>query len=115
MTKKDYELIAGAIKRCDWDIDALRATKSDKLVMRDCLKAISLELAHRLANENPRFDREKFLTACGVKCECYDEEHTEQEIKHCICDCHINEQWFSESIKTAGDSKENWEKHIQGL
>ena len=102
MTKKDYELIAGVVHRLNTGIiyGVERWTE---------------ELAHDLQVENPRFDREKFLRACGVKCECYDEKHTEQEIKHCICDCHINEQWFSESIKTAGDSKENWEKHIQGL
>ena len=55
MTKKDYELIAGAVKELTADYYA-----------RD--KQDTAELFARvLANTNPRFNRTLFLDACGVK------------------------------------------------
>lgn len=52
MTKKDYELIAGVFARTAWD---------------DIAKSMAVNLAIELEKDNPRFDRAKFLTACGVK------------------------------------------------
>lgn len=61
MTRKDYVLIA----------EALRITNgSIKVAPYDAETALGLVaevIADRLENENPRFDRERFLTACGVK------------------------------------------------
>jgi len=51
MTRKDYELIARVIDRAKFNnIDQL-----------------ARDLATELEKENPRFDRARFLSACGVK------------------------------------------------
>lgn len=50
MTKKDYELIASAVVKLD---------KGIRLYVGDML-------AHELMKENARFDRDKFLQACGI-------------------------------------------------
>lgn len=61
MTKKDFELIAGAVKRQrdsyapHWDANLFRA-------MDDIARTFAAELART----NPRFDRARFLAACGV-------------------------------------------------
>jgi hypothetical protein len=64
MTKKDYELIAGVIT------DTTEMTKIlGGLDMESAERVISLlsgKLASSLEMENPRFDRARFLTACGV-------------------------------------------------
>ncbi len=52
MTRKDYELIAQAI--ADVWCDAVAQ------------KDIAESLAEALAGDNPRFDRARFLSACGV-------------------------------------------------
>lgn len=62
MTRKDYELIAKAIygsliqsKSLDWqDLYA----EQHHITAR--------HIANALERTNPRFDRERFLTACGV-------------------------------------------------
>jgi len=51
MTKKDYKIIAGALKQ---HINGNYVEIVDALI-----KA--------LANENPRFDGSKFYDACGIK------------------------------------------------
>lgn len=58
MTRKDFELIANAIKPLTNPLhsDAGRLTA----------EAIAKNLANALAKENPRFDRPRFLAACGV-------------------------------------------------
>ena len=61
MTRKDYILIAAAMLLTrlnygpSWNANLFRA-------LDDASKA----LADELARDNPRFDRAKFLTACGV-------------------------------------------------
>jgi hypothetical protein len=54
MTKKDFELIAKAVKEIT--ADSYKQTREDKANL----------FADALALTNPRFDRAKFLTACGV-------------------------------------------------
>lgn len=61
MTKKDYQLIAEAIKRTAWDVDEIDRPAKDKK-----LKAVSGELASKLEKDNPRFDRVRFFEACTV-------------------------------------------------
>lgn len=56
MTRKDYQLIADAMQdlylgRADW---------------QRSLSQTANKLADFLAKDNPRFNREKFLTACGL-------------------------------------------------
>ena len=57
MTRKDYELIAASfhaiVERAPVDDTALRDT--------------ALELAHRLRQDNPAFNRNTFMWACGWK------------------------------------------------
>lgn len=62
MTKKDYELIAKAIKT-QWDIQvAITGTGEKSLAIHET----ALRIAHALKNTNPRFDLDRFMTACGV-------------------------------------------------
>lgn len=57
MTKIDYELIAQAI---NWGINGNTVeTDSD-------IHAIVYNLANALEQDNPKFDREKFLRGCGL-------------------------------------------------
>ncbi len=59
MTKKDYVLIAKSFKE-----GMLRF--GDYKDSRDVLKIVTLSLAIRMQTENPLFNREKFLSACGI-------------------------------------------------
>jgi hypothetical protein len=51
MRKKDYELIAKAVTKLD---------KGIRLYVGDML-------AHELAQQDPKFNRGKFLKACGLE------------------------------------------------
>lgn len=53
MTRKDYELIAGAFLQCG---------DGDKLT----LSRVAHTLANGLKNDNSAFDEKRFLSACGV-------------------------------------------------
>jgi hypothetical protein len=59
MTKKDYVVIAAVLDRIRLDFDM----DGDDTVS---LSLVAEELATALADTNPRFDRARFLTACGV-------------------------------------------------
>jgi len=52
MTRKDYQMIAEVFARSAGD---------------DLAKILAENLADKLEIDNPRFDRARFLTACGVK------------------------------------------------
>lgn len=54
MTKKDYILIAATLRVVIADAVALDA------------KRIAIDLADAFADANPKFDRDRFLNACGV-------------------------------------------------
>jgi hypothetical protein len=60
VTKKDYVVIAAVLDRIrlDFDMDGEDTVS---------LSLVAEELATALADTNPRFDRARFLTACGVK------------------------------------------------
>ena len=64
MTRKDYELIAEAIKDVGlfYHLDG-EPMRSDAEVV---LYSVAMELARELRAENARFDRQRFLTACGL-------------------------------------------------
>jgi hypothetical protein len=66
MTRKDYVMIAGIIKDCNL-IPTLNKNKEEGLIQADILFTVASQLAYKLEQDNPRFDRAKFLTACGVK------------------------------------------------
>lgn len=59
MTKKDFELIANAIN--ELFLGHKNWSRS--------LEQVANKLAEKLAETNPRFNREKFLIACGVEIE----------------------------------------------
>lgn len=65
MTRKDYVLIAqcieGAQKHNPWPTAAER--QGAQLMQRQIAENLSYAMVH----DNPRFDRERFLKACGVQ------------------------------------------------
>ena len=60
MTRKDYVLIAGAIA---WSLDH----HCDTILERHGAAETAREIARVLEQDNPRFDRERFLKAAGVQ------------------------------------------------
>ena len=61
MTRKDYELIAAAIHRT-----GMASTIGKKKTSEQTLRLAATDLAATLAHDNPRFDRARFLAACGI-------------------------------------------------
>jgi hypothetical protein len=59
MTRKDYVAIAAAIKETG------KYHEHDDAA--DALAFLARDLAATLAADNPRFDRARFLKACGVQ------------------------------------------------
>lgn len=62
MTKKDFELIAAAMLQADNYIGTDFAADRERAMHTRCC----IELADALATTNPKFDRARFLAACGV-------------------------------------------------
>lgn len=65
MTKKDYELIAGAFEH---EIFGWRYAEIDKEQYKreiDAIHCTAIEMAERLQKVNPRFNKDKFIKACG--------------------------------------------------
>jgi hypothetical protein len=60
LTKKDFKAIAEIIRQNTVDL----STNKNISVIRKLTTAT--HLADYLEHQNPAFDREKFLTACGV-------------------------------------------------
>jgi len=58
LTEKDFEEIAGTVKDAREAIDTGGAPREEYLAVR---------LADWLEEQNPRFDRDKFLKACGME------------------------------------------------
>jgi hypothetical protein len=61
MTRKDYVLIAQVIKA---QIDM--SDKFQEELSKVGAQNIAYDLAWKLSEDNPRFDRGRFLQACGV-------------------------------------------------
>lgn len=62
MTRKDYEVIAAAIHRTGMAVK-IGPKKSSEYALR----LAAIDLAATMQNDNPRFDRARFLNACGVQ------------------------------------------------
>jgi hypothetical protein len=60
MTRKDYQLIASSV------LSTLRCYDNDTLENK-AIKELAERLSYELGMDNPRFDSNRFLTACGVK------------------------------------------------
>ena len=63
MTRKDYEAIAAAIRTAyaEIDTDYQQNTKDN---MRHGVNLAYLAIADALAQDNPRFDIDRFINAC---------------------------------------------------
>lgn len=61
MTKKDYEKIAKALHKTGHDHDWLGDAG------KKAWEFACMDMADMLAEDNPRFDRDRFLAACGVR------------------------------------------------
>lgn len=64
MTKKDFELIAGAVRQSR--LVGLNIAESTAHRFSEQRACTARRLADALATTNPRFDRARFLAACGV-------------------------------------------------
>jgi hypothetical protein len=58
MSRKDYESLARAIRE--------QHEREPYLESRQAIMRTALLIANVLAADNPRFDRERFLEACGL-------------------------------------------------
>ncbi len=64
VTKKDFKAIAEIIRK-----HTIRAGHPDPFLVRtakDIARIYATNLADYFATQNPRFDRQKFLNACGL-------------------------------------------------
>ena len=66
MTRKDYEAIAAALMAAKADIFGKEPRESHR-DMADGANLAAEHIADVMARENPRFDRGRFLKACGVQ------------------------------------------------
>lgn len=66
MTRKDYELIALVIKTASEAVQDFTEANDDPPTPAEVLYGLSYGLSQALVLTNPRFDRERFLKACGV-------------------------------------------------
>jgi hypothetical protein len=62
MTRKDYELIAAAIRM---QVDSLREGQPSTTLSLIAVQECAVKIAGALMRENQRFDYTRFLTACG--------------------------------------------------
>jgi len=60
MTRKDYELLADAI-RVSINLNKFHPQYEQRL---SAIESVIFELADRLVRENPRFNRDRFEKAC---------------------------------------------------
>lgn len=56
LTRKHFQRIAGILRRETYHV----------VIRTDAVKQIAEQLADYFAEENPNFDRKRFLEACGV-------------------------------------------------
>lgn len=67
MTKKDYELIAESLRTTkDWGKD-FQVYSNGAWVANSSFTILCENLANLLNRDNPRFNRDRFLSACGVR------------------------------------------------
>ena len=66
MTKKHYELIASNIREV-YEYQKDNDGRGSKAIKQGAIRVVADSLADSFAFDNPRFNRERFLTACGIK------------------------------------------------
>ena len=62
MTRKDYVAIAAAIHRTGMAMNI-----GKKATAESAIRLAAIDIAATMANDNPRFDRARFLKACVVQ------------------------------------------------
>jgi hypothetical protein len=69
MTKKHFEAIAALVKDQGVRIDICQEgndlDQDEAAAAWRCLEGVANGLANMCANDNPNFDKQRFLTACG--------------------------------------------------
>lgn len=65
MTKKDYILIANAIKEV-YEYQKDNDGNGSKAIKQGAIKVVSESIADALKYDNERFNRTRFMTACGM-------------------------------------------------
>lgn len=67
MTRKHFSMIAQTVRNARLTYPAGGYdTPAEAEKYREIFDGIAADFARKLAAENPRFDRSKFLAACGV-------------------------------------------------
>ncbi len=69
MTKKDYELVAMVIKgqlENNNLLESMGWTPKDRRLSEAVVEDLAHFMAYHLKKQNPKFDRIRFLKACGV-------------------------------------------------
>lgn len=75
MTRKDYVLIAEVFRNAkqyqdryisELTGDDRELTEEIETIIRDAREQLAADLASKLNADNPAFDRQRFLTACGI-------------------------------------------------
>lgn len=66
MTAKDFQKIADVLNDEIENMDPTPGNASFHGGQAAMLANVATSMARMLAKENPRFDRDKFLTACGL-------------------------------------------------
>ena len=61
MTRKDYVAIAAAFHRTGMAVNIGKRKTAEYAI-----RLAAIDVAATMAHDNPRFDRERFLKACGV-------------------------------------------------
>jgi hypothetical protein len=64
MTRKDFELVAECVAEV---VDGYASMETGGTMARMGVHDVALTLANRFEEVNPRFDRNRFLVACGVR------------------------------------------------
>ena len=62
MSKKDYIVLAGVLSQYNKAMQAI----DYKITGRAMMSELTITLTHALKADNPRFDVERFLIACGI-------------------------------------------------
>lgn len=70
MSKKDYiilaECVTAAVSQINNVYNAPNVSGDCLLSAQDGVRTLAIQIANRLAGENPRFNRDTFLKACGL-------------------------------------------------
>jgi hypothetical protein len=65
MERRHFELIAGCVARSRM-AKSLIGNAKERTAAIDGIRLVAIDLAATLANENPNFDRARFMRACGL-------------------------------------------------